>query len=97
MEKWTTYRDDWLNLPLSQLDAEAIDKDANALFKTLVKVNRGFEQAGGMGAQLAVGQAIKAEVDDFRPLLPLLLALRTPGMEDRHWETLSEKVGTALR
>ena len=94
VEKWTKYRDEWMSSSLNNLDAEAIDKEANTMFKTLVKVCRTFENQGGsMAGQLKVGNQIRDEVNEFRPVLPLLIALRTPGMEDRHWETLSEKVG----
>jgi dynein heavy chain len=94
VEKWTKYRDEWMTTSLSNLDAEAIDKEANTMFKTLVKVCRTFENQGGsMAGQLRVGNQMRDEVNEFRPVLPLLIALRTPGMEDRHWEALSEKVG----
>ena len=98
VEKWTVNRDTWLKSPLSELDAEAIEKEANNLFKTLSKVCRGFEnnKDEDMSAQLAVGSGIKDEVNAFRPMLPMLIALRTPGMEDRHWEALSERVGVSV-
>ena len=97
VDKWNRYQDEWMNSPLSGLDAEAIDKEANGLFKLLVKTCRTFENSDKDSAgQLAVAQGVREEVNAFRPVLPLLIALRTPGMEDRHWEALSDKVGTRV-
>eukprot|EP01051_Picozoa_sp_SAG22_P005502 SAG22_NODE_328_length_12271_cov_9.681811_8_plen_339_part_00 len=39
----------------------------------------------------------KGELDEFKPLLPLVIALRNPGTQDRHWEKLSEDVGTVIK
>ena len=30
-------------------------------------------------------------MDLFRPIVPLIVALRTPGMKDRHWKSLPDK------
>lgn len=38
--KWTDYRTSWMTQPLSALDSEFIDREANALFKLLNKVRR---------------------------------------------------------
>jgi len=35
---------------------------------------------------LKIAEAVKAEIDEFRPKVPLLLALRKKGMTVRHWE-----------
>jgi dynein heavy chain len=46
---------------------------------------------------LKIAETIKTEVDDFKPLVPLALALRTDGMKERHWEAISEKVGFEVK
>eukprot|EP00615_Pteridomonas_danica_P016588 CAMPEP_0114385844 /NCGR_PEP_ID=MMETSP0102-20121206/6268_1 /TAXON_ID=38822 ORGANISM="Pteridomonas danica, Strain PT" /NCGR_SAMPLE_ID=MMETSP0102 /ASSEMBLY_ACC=CAM_ASM_000212 /LENGTH=3026 /DNA_ID=CAMNT_0001542557 /DNA_START=949 /DNA_END=10026 /DNA_ORIENTATION=- len=95
---WDKVKDEWLQNPISELDAEAIEKEANNMFKTLNKVCKNFELQtkngpNDMQAQSDLANKYKKDVDEFRPVLPLLISLRTPGMEDRHWETLSERVG----
>jgi Dynein heavy chain, N-terminal region 2 len=40
--------------------------------------------------------SVKAEVDEFMPFVPVVVALRTPGMRPRHWDALSEKLGIDL-
>ena len=39
---------------------------------------------------------MKAEVDEFMPFVPVVVALRTPGMRPRHWDALSDKLGIDL-
>ena len=42
---------------------------------------------------LKIAESVKAQLDEFRPKVPLLIALRKKGLRDRHWEQLSIKVG----
>ena len=35
-------------------------------------------------------------MDEFKPYLPLIQALRNPGMRDRHWERLSDDLGMKI-
>lgn len=36
-------------------------------------------------------------MEEFKPFVPLAMALRTEGMKDRHWEGISEKVGFEVK
>jgi dynein heavy chain len=36
---------------------------------------------------------VKSQIDEFRPKVPLLSALRKGGLRDRHWKQISQKVG----
>lgn len=40
---------------------------------------------------------MKDKVLDFGPNVPNILALRTDGMKDRHWEAISEKIGQVIK
>ena len=33
----------------------------------------------------AIGEAVKNNMEEFKPKLPLMVALRRDGMKDRHW------------
>ena len=46
---------------------------------------------------MAIATSIKKEIEAFRPLLPLIIALRNPGMRDRHWDAMSEKLPFVFR
>lgn len=49
-----------------------------------------------MESQLATCMSMKEEIGEFKPCLPLITSLRTPGMQDRHWEAISEKLGARI-
>lgn len=40
---------------------------------------------------------MKKNIDEFKPYVPLAVALRKDGMKDRHWDQISEKVGFDIR
>lgn len=40
-----------------------------------------------------IARKIKGEIDQFKPKVPLLVALRNKGMCDRHWKAIQEKIG----
>ena len=42
-------------------------------------------------------QAMKAKIDDFKPVVPLALSLRKKGMVDRHWDQISNAMGFDIR
>ncbi len=46
---------------------------------------------------MKIAESIKAEVEEFKPFVPLALALRTDGMKERHWNAISEKVGFEVK
>lgn len=33
-----------------------------------------------------IAMAVKSQIEDFKPSIPLIQALRAPGMRNRHWE-----------
>ena len=42
-----------------------------------------------MSAQKDLAAQIKDQIVEFKPHVPTLIALRVPGMRERHWEDLS--------
>ena len=46
---------------------------------------------------LKIAESIKSDIDEFKPFVPLALAMRTEGMKERHWETISMKVGFEVK
>lgn len=46
---------------------------------------------------MKIADNIKQRVEEFLPQVPIVLALRTDGMVERHWELLSEKIGKEVK
>jgi dynein heavy chain, axonemal len=65
------------------------DQATNTSFQ--VFASRGLEH------MVANAEAVRSEVDDFALLVPLVQALRNPGMRSRHWDQLSSQSGMQLR
>ena len=59
-------------------------------------VGRALQQSGQ--EELAnIARNILRQVEEFKPELPLLSSLLNPGMQDRHWQEISEAVGFPVR
>jgi dynein heavy chain len=46
---------------------------------------------------MKIAESIKGEIDEFKPFVPLAVALRNEGMKERHWQAISEKVGFEVK
>ncbi|CAM9209982.1 unnamed protein product, partial [Choristocarpus tenellus] len=53
--------------------------------------SRFFDNNGKVG-QSNIANFVKDRVNEFKPKVPIIVALRNPGMKPRHWKALSEKV-----
>ncbi|TPX58491.1 hypothetical protein PhCBS80983_g03079 [Powellomyces hirtus] len=91
---WSKWRNQWLNGSFLELNAEEVEKNLMNAWRTMFKSVKTFKSQPGC---LAVAMQMKDEMDDFKPNLPLIQALRNPGMRDRHWERLSEELGIKIR
>ena len=94
-QAWRTQHAAWTSAPFVTLDAEAIDRDAGAVSRAMSKSLKTFERMGLDGA-VEVSRTIRDECEAFKPLIPLVTALRNPGMRARHWGELSELIATRV-
>lgn len=44
-----------------------------------------------------ITNVMKQKIDDFKPVVPIAVALRKQGMVDRHWDEISNNVGFDIR
>lgn len=51
----------------------------------LILTCRFFSHSISLGIQ-QIAATVKSQIEDFRPSIPLIQALRAPGMRNRHWE-----------
>lgn len=76
--------------PLSQIDGEGIERLHGDMYKTMQKCQRIFMD---VPANYQIATAIKNDIDDFRPYIPLIVALKSPGLRDRHWDQILKQTG----
>ena len=96
VDNWKKSHQSWMYDDFSLLDANKMEETVDQANKTLAQVIRAFRDKDLIGIQ-KIAENIKIEVEDFKPYVPLALALRTEGMKDRHWEAISQKVGFEVK
>ncbi|CAB3241783.1 unnamed protein product [Arctia plantaginis] len=86
-------REIWLDNPLIYVDADSIEPTTNEYYKTIIKCIRTFAD---LPKVQNVGNVIRNAIDEFRPLIPIIQAVRNPGMKERHWNEFMEKSGITV-
>lgn len=46
---------------------------------------------------LKIVEQVKGQLEEFKPKVPLMVALRKQGMKDRHWQNISDKMGKEVK
>ena len=62
--------------------AERFVEDSTKLLNGVCR----FFRERGITAVYDIAAQVKREIDEFKPKVPLMVALRKPGMVARHWE-----------
>ena len=95
--EWQTQSTAWMHGPWNEIDAELCETVVDNTFQTITKTAKFFGQGANQSdKQAAVALHVQSEVKDFRPLVPLLLALRNQGMAQRHWDQIEEATGISI-
>jgi dynein heavy chain len=84
----------WMFGKFGELDPEFVTTQTTIWWKECMKLETGFD---GKQAPHSVNGALKHKVEEFRTHLPLMTALRNPGLQIRHWEQLSAVTGQELK
>lgn len=87
---WLRAHEMWVDNPLTNVDGDSVERTVTDMYKTIVKSVRVFAE---IEAVQEVAIQIKEQIEEFRPLIPLLLSLRNPGMRQRHWDALKDATG----
>ncbi|CAH3192981.1 unnamed protein product, partial [Porites evermanni] len=82
----------WLAGPILKLNAEKIEEEVSELWRISYKLTKEFAHPEFRGP-LRVASTTKARLENFKINMPLINALCTPGIKDRHWEAMSVKIG----
>ncbi|KAJ3111551.1 Dynein heavy chain 1, axonemal [Phlyctochytrium bullatum] len=90
---WIKWRNQWLHGSFLDLNAEDVEKSLMNAWRVMFKSVKHFKQIPGC---LEVATQVKDEMEEFKPYLPLIQALRNPGMRDRHWDRLSEELNIKI-
>ena len=90
---WTKNRSEWNDGQFASLDPEMMEKELANAQRNMYKLSKTFADTAGLGE---IAMQIKNEVEAFMPVMPLVTALRNPGMRERHWTEMSKATGKDL-
>lgn len=89
---WAKNLESWLNNRWEDLDAPVAEKFVEDSLRVLIQTAKQFKEKD-LPQILKIAEQVRAQLDEFRPKVPLMVALRKQGMKERHWQSISEKVG----
>jgi len=81
--KWRQWRVQWKEGPFCKLNATEMEENLTKAVQVIQKTMRYFKE--GQPEIAEVAKRVREEMDELVPHLPLITALRNPGMRDRHW------------
>jgi dynein heavy chain, axonemal len=82
LKQMEIYYKEWLDIPLKNIDVEAIGGKLSELVKSSTQCSMGLE-----GSEAA--QKFKAEVDLMKNTVPIVSSLRDPSLKSRHWDDIN--------
>ena len=80
---------EWKKIPFHKLNPEEIDKDHKRMFMASNGLKNNFSKQN-LANPLKVAESINKTLFDFRKFLPIITAVCTEGMKERHWDKIHE-------
>ncbi|CAH1982455.1 unnamed protein product [Acanthoscelides obtectus] len=90
---WLRAYEIWMDNPIQNIDADSIEMSVTDMYKMMVRLIKIFAD---IEAVQSVASEIRNQIDQFKPLIPILMSLKNPGMKQRHWDKFAEDTGIAL-
>ncbi|XP_023247279.1 dynein heavy chain 1, axonemal-like [Copidosoma floridanum] len=88
--EWFKWYDVWMYEPLMGIENGQIEAIVNEWHKTISRCVKLFQDIQDLSA---LANDVKEQIDNFKPYVGVIQALRNPGMKTRHLEQISNKVG----
>ncbi|OAD57478.1 Dynein heavy chain 1, axonemal [Eufriesea mexicana] len=90
---WLRWHEIWMDNSLMNVDGTQIDTLVVDMYRVMTRAIRTFQEFPKVQV---IAIAIRDQIDEFKPYIPLIQALRNPGMKDRHFEQLSAQTGIQM-
>jgi len=84
----------WRTGELIDFDREKITKEVTEACQTLLRLEKVDFKERRATAQVA--QDVRKMYEEFKPYLPLIMALRNPSLKVRHWENIRKLTGIEI-
>ena len=93
-DDWYKWNKSWMEDPFETLVPEQMEQDLSEAIRNVFKASKAFVEVAEIKA---VADEVKAQMEKFKPIMPLVTALRNPGLRDRHWDKLSQDCDFEVR
>lgn len=91
-----TNMEGWLNDDFLSLDPTKLEESVGDAQRTINKNLKLFRNKNLVKIS-KVAEIIQEKIAEFAPSVPMLCAMLTEGMKDRHWEAISEVAGMEVK
>lgn len=88
VEDWRKNHHAWVYEPFDEINPQSVEDISDNANKVMAQVMRAFRDKD-MGDIMKIAENIKNSVEEFKPQVPIVVALRTQGMKERHWGMLT--------
>ncbi|CAM9135038.1 unnamed protein product, partial [Choristocarpus tenellus] len=85
---------EWMHGPFLELNGANIEREVTEWWKSSYRMSKTLEDEFPAAAKCA-GQ-LREDTNAFREHLPVIQALASPALKPRHWEQLSDKIGSVI-
>ncbi|MEW5317509.1 MAG: hypothetical protein WDW38_008798 [Sanguina aurantia] len=83
---------EWMDGPFPEIDAEQMASEVDRWWRGAAKLAKTLN-----GPCLEVVKQVRLKLEEFQTHIPLVIALRNPGLRDRHWDKLSATMGFPVK
>ncbi|KAA6362976.1 MAG: putative dynein heavy chain [Streblomastix strix] len=84
---WSHWRVEQKEAEFEELDAISMEQQLTKAISNMARYQKLFRETP---EPLSVAQLVKGQIGELAPRIPMIVALRNPGMKDRHWKQLEE-------
>ncbi|XP_063298016.1 dynein axonemal heavy chain 14 [Pelobates fuscus] len=88
-EEWANLSAEWRSTSFQQLNVDVIQRDVNRFSHTLIMLEKGLPTND-------IVVSLRQSILDFKQSLPIVVALRNPCLQNRHWETIHNTIGRLI-
>jgi len=93
-DKFFTQTEAWMSGSFLQLNAEEVEEELSQLFRQAFKLAK---QLADYKGPAKAAEQLRAKVEDFKKHVPIIQVVCNPGLQDRHWDKISDLSGYDLK
>ena len=95
VSSWLIQYEDWMEGVFSEINPETLEDVVQRFSTNISKAFKSFEKAGNR-ACMDIAKQVKESIKEFQPKVPIVIAIRNPGLRERHWEKISTLINKPI-